>query len=112
MVRVVLVLGVFALALAQISEADEVKVGRYLFDARVHVALLARADGTGGELCWRDTVTGRSGEALFVRKGQTLLVEKAPGTFCEGHLVPDVALVVDDPPWGAGGHPSLGVALD
>ena len=40
------------------------------------------------------------------------LVEKAPGTVCEGHLVPDVALVVDDPPWGGGGHASLGVALD
>jgi len=112
MVRAVAALSVLTLSLASFSDAGETKVGRYLFDARVHVALLARVDGTGGELCWRDTVTGRSGEAPFVRKGQTLLVEKAPGTVCEGHLVPDVALVVDDPPWGAGGHASLGVALD
>ena len=112
MVRAVVSLGVLTLSLASFSEAGEMKVGRYLFDARVHVALLARADGSGGELCWRDTVTGRSGEAPFVRRGQALLVEKTPGAFSEGHLVPDVALVVDDPPWVAGGRTSLGVALD
>lgn len=111
------VLGVLALFGASFSDAapgGRRGVGRYLFDARVHVALLARADGTGGELCWVDTVSGRSGEAAFVRQGSRLLVERAPGAFSEAHLLPDVALVVRDPPWGnrAEGSDSLGLALD
>lgn len=104
--------GVMALFGASFAGAGQ-GVGRYLFDARVHVALLARADGTGGELCWVDTVSGRSGEAPFLRRGGRLLVERAPGAYSEAHLLPDVALVVRDPPWGGvPGGDALGLALD
>lgn len=103
---------VFALAAAPFAWAGS-PVERYLFDRAVHVALVSRADGSGGELCWRDTVTGRTGESAFRKEGGSLLVEVAPGRFLRAHRVADAALVLERTPWApGGGGRSLGIALD
>ena len=108
-----LLLCVFTLVAASNAGAATPPVERYLFDRGVHVALVSRADGTGGELCWRDTITGKTGQTPFFRSNGDLVVEVSPGHFHRAHRVADAALVLEGTPWVAGGAGrALGIALD
>jgi len=110
--RKLTLMSVFSLLLPVWAAGAQPEVRCYLVDSRVHVALVSRAEA-GGELAWHDTVSGRAGEAPFVQRGDRLLLG-APGEGgAEAHLLPDLAIVIRNPPWGAeAGHLSLGVVLD
>lgn len=111
MLRKLTLLSVFSLFVPAAAGAQP-GVRCYLVDSRVHVAVVSRADA-GGELCWHDTVSGRAGEAPFVQRGDRLLLGAPGRADAEAHLLPDLAIVVRNPPWGSGsGQLSLGVALD
>ncbi len=105
---------VAALLLAQAARAGEtVPVTRYLVDGRVHVTVLYRHDGRAGDLAWRDTVAGVSGDAPFrVTADGELEVALPSGRTARAHVLPHLALVVEVPPWGGGPAPALGVSVD
>jgi len=86
-------------------------VTRYLVDGRIHVAVIARPDRSGGEVTWLDTVTGRRGDAPFSRQGACLHLTAA-GRPSRAYVLGNFALVVETPPWDAGRGSVLGVAVD
>jgi len=105
---------VAVLLLAQGARAGQpAPVTRYLVDGRVHVTVLYRHDGRAGDLAWRDTVAGVSGDAPFrVAADGELEVTLPSGRTARAHVLPHLALVVDVPPWGRGPTPALGVSVD
>lgn len=108
-----LLLCIFPLSIATFAAGWQKHVTRYLVDSRVHLAVFGRASETAGELCWHDTVTGENGEAAFVRKGSRLIVRVAGGARAEAHVLPDLAIVLRNPPWDRKAtRPALGVAPD
>ena len=95
------------------SPALAARVSRYLVDGRIHVTVVYRADGTGGEIAWFDTVTGREGGAPFRVQGDGHLELRLPsGRVAHARVLPDVAVVMDSPPWGGRGETALGVNVD
>ena len=106
-------LGVLALFGADAAVADEAKVRCYLVDARVHVALVSSSSLDAGELLWRDTVTGETGEAPFIASGDRLFLAGVAGQTAMARVLPDLAILVDRPPWASGDSgPALGIALN
>ena len=58
-------------------------------------------------------MTGESGETPFVASGGLLFLGKGDGEVPVARVLPDLAILVDRPPWVAGGQgPALGVALN
>ncbi len=95
------------------SVAQAARVSRYLVDGRIHLTVVYRADGTGGGIAWLDTVTGREGGAPFrVEKDGHLELHLPSGRVARARVLPDVAVVVDSPPWGGRGETALGVNVD
>jgi len=111
-IRMMTLLSVFALLPGGWALAAQPGVACYLVDARVHLAVVTWEAGSTGELCWHDTVTGRRGEARFVREEGRLVVRSGEGPASEVHVLPDLAVVVRNPPWTGGARVALGVALD
>ena len=105
---------VAVLLLAQVARAGQpAPVSRYLVDGRVYVTVLYRHDGRAGDLAWRDTVAGVSGDAPFrVAADGGLEVTLPSGRTARAHVFPHLALVVEVPPWGGGRAPALGVSVD
>lgn len=96
-----------------VASADEALVRCFLVDARIHVAVVSSGAGPEGELVWRDTVTGESGGAPFTAQGDRLLLRGAASGPAVARLLPDLAIVMEHPPWGRDGQgPSLGIALN
>ncbi len=95
------------------SPAWAARVSRYLVDGRIHLTVVYRADGTGGQIAWFDTVTGREGGAPFrVQRDGHLELHLPSGRVARARLLPDVAVVMESPPWGGRGETALGVNLD
>ncbi len=106
----------FLLAAALLGSGSPVlaaRVSRYLVDGRIHVTVVYRADGTGGEIAWLDTVTGREGGAPFrVEEDGHLELRLSSGRVAHARVLPDVAVVLESPPWGTRGETALGVNVD
>ena len=93
--------------------AEEAGVSRYLVEGRFHVTVTMGSDGSGGGLCWKDTVTGQEGDAGFRSTPSRLLVETQTGTFIEAHLLPGIAIVFEMVPWHEPkSRLALGLSLD
>ncbi len=99
------------LAASGAAPAGTMTVTRYLVDGRVHVAVIARPDRSGGEVTWLDTVTGRRGDAPFSARGACLRLTAA-GRPSRAYVLGDFALVVEAPPWDAARASALGLAVD
>lgn len=113
MVRWIFALCVLPLFTATFCAAEEPAVRCFLVDSRVHVALVPRESGAGGEICWHDTVTGATGQAPFVQDGSRLVLTTPEGQTSEAHLLPHLAIVLRNPPWEKReSRLALGVALD
>lgn len=113
MLRKALLVCFLTLAGAGFCAAGETGVRCFLVDSRVHVAIVSVDPGSGGEMCWHDTVTGQTGQALFTRDGSRLVVVDERGAVSEAHLVQGLALVLRNPPWSRqDSHLALGLALD
>lgn len=111
--RWIALLGVLALSGAGVAVADEALVRCFLVDARIHVAVVSSGAGPEGELVWRDTVTGESGEVPFTARGDCLLLQGAGAGPAVTRLLPDLAIVMEHPPWALDRRgPFLGIALN
>lgn len=111
--RWIALLGVLALFGGGPAAADEAVVRCFLVDARIHVAVVSTGAGPEGELVWRDTVTGESGGAPFTAQGDRLLLEGVAAGSAVARILPDLAIVLEHPPWGRSDRgPSLGIALN
>ena len=111
--RWMVLLCVMTLFGAGAAAAEETLVRCFLVDARIHVAVVSSAVGPDGELVWRDTVTGESGGTPFTAQGDRLLLRGAASGPVIARLLPDLAIVLEHPPWARESRgPSLGIALN
>lgn len=106
-------LSVMTLFWATVAAADGTQVRCFLVDSRIHVTVVSSSVGAQGELVWRDTVTGQGGETPFTAKHDGLLLHGTESGPVLARMLPDLAILLDHPPWGRRGPgPSLGIALN